>query len=215
MIRVCPSSNHQPCARQRAEAGSVLVACRWGQGKPNSCITGLLDVDVARADIPGNLSHSAVLCGMLSVINIIPGQPGRRLHRGSYYNLVKAQSQLKSSSDSCPKCSFSWHRFAADFNGQQHATPEYCILSQVPGSECDFVKTDWYCTAQYKFIVDGDWKFAPDQQAMYDEMGNVNNVLEVQENVPENLDSLHSFEPPPSPPSRSASILWSFTGIVV
>ena len=55
---------------------------------------------------------------------------------------------------------------------------------------------------QYKFIVDGDWKYAADQQAMYDEMGNVNNVLEVQENVPENLDSLHSFEPPPSPTSR-------------
>ncbi|KAK9865771.1 hypothetical protein WJX84_005577 [Apatococcus fuscideae] len=54
---------------------------------------------------------------------------------------------------------------------------------------------------QYKFIVDGDWKYAADQQAMYDEMGNVNNVLEVQENVPENLDSLHSFEPPPSPTS--------------
>jgi 5'-AMP-activated protein kinase regulatory beta subunit len=30
---------------------------------------------------------------------------------------------------------------------------------------------------QYKFIVDGEWKYAPDQPAMYDEMGNVNNVL--------------------------------------
>jgi hypothetical protein len=28
--------------------------------------------------------------------------------------------------------------------------------------------------------VDGEWKYAPDQPAMYDEMGNVNNVLEVQ-----------------------------------
>jgi 5'-AMP-activated protein kinase regulatory beta subunit len=26
--------------------------------------------------------------------------------------------------------------------------------------------------------VDGEWKYAPDQPAMYDEMGNVNNVLE-------------------------------------
>ena len=33
---------------------------------------------------------------------------------------------------------------------------------------------------QYKFIVDGEWMYAPDQPAMYDEMGNVNNVLEVQ-----------------------------------
>ena len=30
---------------------------------------------------------------------------------------------------------------------------------------------------QYKFIIDGEWKYAPDQPAMYDEMGNVNNVL--------------------------------------
>jgi hypothetical protein len=41
---------------------------------------------------------------------------------------------------------------------------------------------------------------------MYDEMGNVNNVLEVQEFVPENLDSLSGFEPPPSPPSRYATL---------
>ncbi len=37
---------------------------------------------------------------------------------------------------------------------------------------------------------------------MYDEDGNVNNVLEVQEYVPENLASLSSFDPPPSPPER-------------
>ena len=53
--------------------------------------------------------------------------------------------------------------------------------------------------------MDGDWKYAPDQPAMYDEMNNVNNVLEVQEYVPENLDSLSSFEPPPSPPERCAA----------
>ena len=58
-------------------------------------------------------------------------------------------------------------------------------------------------TLQYKFVVDGEWKYAPDQAAMYDEGGNVNNVLEVQEYVPENLDSLSGFDPPPSPPSRS------------
>ena len=52
---------------------------------------------------------------------------------------------------------------------------------------------------QYKFIVDGEWKYAPDQPAMYDEMGNVNNVLEVQEYVPEILDSLESFQAPSSP----------------
>ena len=54
---------------------------------------------------------------------------------------------------------------------------------------------------QYKFIVDGQWKYAPEQPAMYDEMGNVNNVLEVQEYVPEILDSLDAFTAPPSPPA--------------
>ena len=61
---------------------------------------------------------------------------------------------------------------------------------------------------QYKFIVDDEWKYAPDQTAMYDEAGNVNNVLEVQEYVPENLESLSSFDPPASPVSRQVS--WSF-----
>lgn len=60
---------------------------------------------------------------------------------------------------------------------------------------------------QYKFIVDGEWRYDPAQPAMYDEDNNVNNVLEVQEYVPENLDSLSDFDPPPSPPERSAMFL--------
>lgn len=42
---------------------------------------------------------------------------------------------------------------------------------------------------------------------MFDEMGNVNNVIEVHEYVPENLDGLSGFEPPPSPPSRQVTML--------
>jgi 5'-AMP-activated protein kinase regulatory beta subunit len=56
--------------------------------------------------------------------------------------------------------------------------------------------------AQYKFIVDNEWKYAPDQPAMHDERGIINNVVEVQEYVPDQLDSLVGFEPPPSPPER-------------
>jgi len=55
---------------------------------------------------------------------------------------------------------------------------------------------------QYKFIVDGDWKHDPNQRAMRDENGNVNNVIEVQEYVPENLENISGFDPPPSPSSR-------------
>ncbi|MEW5309318.1 MAG: hypothetical protein WDW38_001213 [Sanguina aurantia] len=58
---------------------------------------------------------------------------------------------------------------------------------------------------QYKFIVDGEWKYDPNQPAMFDEMGNVNNVFEVHGYVPENLDSISGFEPPPSPPSSFAA----------
>jgi len=52
---------------------------------------------------------------------------------------------------------------------------------------------------QFKFIVDGDWKYDPNQKAMYDEMGNINNTIEVQEYVPENLENVSGFDPPPSP----------------
>ncbi|PNH10767.1 SNF1-related protein kinase regulatory subunit beta-2, partial [Tetrabaena socialis] len=54
---------------------------------------------------------------------------------------------------------------------------------------------------QYKFIVDGEWKYDPNQPAMFDEMRNVNNVIEVHEYVPENLEGVSGFDPPPSPPS--------------
>jgi hypothetical protein len=52
---------------------------------------------------------------------------------------------------------------------------------------------------QYKFIVDDQWQYDPGQPAMYDDCNNVNNVIEVQEYAPENLDSLTVFDLPPSP----------------
>jgi 5'-AMP-activated protein kinase regulatory beta subunit len=58
---------------------------------------------------------------------------------------------------------------------------------------------------QYKFIVDGEWRYDFNQPAMHDEMANVNNVVEVQEYAPENLDNVSGFDPPPSPPSSYIS----------
>eukprot|EP00238_Polyblepharides_amylifera_P013974 CAMPEP_0196575652 /NCGR_PEP_ID=MMETSP1081-20130531/5082_1 /TAXON_ID=36882 /ORGANISM="Pyramimonas amylifera, Strain CCMP720" /LENGTH=226 /DNA_ID=CAMNT_0041894017 /DNA_START=384 /DNA_END=1064 /DNA_ORIENTATION=- len=75
------------------------------------------------------------------------------------------------------------------------------------GKDFNLVKMLLPGVYQYKFIVDGEWKYAPDQPAMYDEMGNVNNVLEVQEYIPENLDSLSGFKSPPSPPSSYNQML--------
>lgn len=62
--------------------------------------------------------------------------------------------------------------------------------------------SDW--PLQYKFIVDGEWKYDPNQPAMFDDMRNVNNVIEVHEYVPEVLEGVSGFDPPPSPPSRCA-----------
>lgn len=66
------------------------------------------------------------------------------------------------------------------------------------------VIANWFCplALQYKFIVDGEWKYDPNQPAMYDERGIVNNVMEVHEFVPENLVGVSGFEPPASPPVR-------------
>jgi hypothetical protein len=33
---------------------------------------------------------------------------------------------------------------------------------------------------QYKFIVDGQWRHDPNLTSMYDDQGNINNVMEVQ-----------------------------------
>ncbi|GKV01190.1 hypothetical protein SLEP1_g13765 [Rubroshorea leprosula] len=53
----------------------------------------------------------------------------------------------------------------------------------------------------YKFIVDGEWKYVPDLPFVADEAGHVCNLLDVNEYVPENLDSVAEFEAPSSPES--------------
>ncbi|KDP46000.1 hypothetical protein JCGZ_14907 [Jatropha curcas] len=53
----------------------------------------------------------------------------------------------------------------------------------------------------YKFIVDGEWRYIPELPCVADEMGRVCNLLDVNDYVPENLDSVAEFEVPPSPDS--------------
>ncbi|KZV30594.1 hypothetical protein F511_05744 [Dorcoceras hygrometricum] len=55
-----------------------------------------------------------------------------------------------------------------------------------------------YC---YRFIVDGQVRYAPDLPCDADEMGRHCNLLDVNNYVPENLDSVAEFEAPPSPDS--------------
>eukprot|EP00873_Tetraselmis_striata_P010812 jgi/Tetstr1/431076/TSEL_020793.t1 len=54
---------------------------------------------------------------------------------------------------------------------------------------------------QYKFIVDGEWRYAADQPAIMDEMGNVNNVVEVHEYEPDLPGNISGFDGLPSPPA--------------
>ncbi|XP_050374349.1 SNF1-related protein kinase regulatory subunit beta-1 isoform X2 [Argentina anserina] len=54
---------------------------------------------------------------------------------------------------------------------------------------------------RYKFIVDGEPRYIPDLPFIADEMGNVCNLLDVHDYVPEILESVAEFEAPASPDS--------------
>ena len=74
-------------------------------------------------------------------------------------------------------------------------------VMQKSGKDFSLVKLLPPGVYQYKFIVDGQWRHDPNLTSMYDDQGNINNVLEVQEYIAENLEGLANFEPPPSPVS--------------
>ncbi|EOY28986.1 hypothetical protein QUC31_013336 [Theobroma cacao] len=59
---------------------------------------------------------------------------------------------------------------------------------------------------QYRFIVDGQWRYAPDLPWAQDDVGNANNILDLQDYVPEDLESISSFEPPQSPESSYSNL---------
>ncbi|XP_038983564.1 SNF1-related protein kinase regulatory subunit beta-2-like [Phoenix dactylifera] len=54
---------------------------------------------------------------------------------------------------------------------------------------------------QYRFIVDGEWRYAPDIPWMHDDIGNAYNILDLKEFVAEDIESIAGFEPPQSPDS--------------
>ncbi|XP_020701810.1 SNF1-related protein kinase regulatory subunit beta-1 isoform X2 [Dendrobium catenatum] len=54
---------------------------------------------------------------------------------------------------------------------------------------------------QYRFIVDGRWRYAPDLPSVANDMGDFNNIMDVNEYVPDDLQSVSEFESPPSPDS--------------
>lgn len=60
---------------------------------------------------------------------------------------------------------------------------------------------------QYRFLVDGQWRYAPELPWAQDDVGNAYNVLDLQDNVPEDIESISSFEPPQSPDSSYDNLL--------
>jgi len=72
-------------------------------------------------------------------------------------------------------------------------------MQHAGNKDCTLVKLLPPGVYQYKFIVDGQWRHDPNLPCIYDDLGNINNMLEVQEYVPENLDGLSGFDPPESP----------------
>ncbi|KAF8009422.1 hypothetical protein BT93_J0420 [Corymbia citriodora subsp. variegata] len=59
----------------------------------------------------------------------------------------------------------------------------------------------------YKLIVDGQWRYSPDLPHTTDEIGQVCNILKVDDYVPEILDSVAEFEVPSSPDSSYSQVL--------
>ncbi|MED6171683.1 SNF1- protein kinase regulatory subunit beta-2, variant 4 [Stylosanthes scabra] len=52
-----------------------------------------------------------------------------------------------------------------------------------------------------RFIVDGQWRYAPDLPWAQDDAGLTYNILDLQDYVPEDIGSISGFEPPKSPDS--------------
>ncbi|KAL5575825.1 hypothetical protein UlMin_017524 [Ulmus minor] len=59
---------------------------------------------------------------------------------------------------------------------------------------------------QYRFIVDGQGRYVPDLPCAQDDAGNFYNILDLQDYVPEDIESISSFEPPQSPESTYNSL---------
>lgn len=82
--------------------------------------------------------------------------------------------------DDCIPVVFTWTHggqnvfLAASFNGWKDQIPmvrsgqEFSVVQELPRG-----------VHQYKFIVDDQWRFSPDQPRMQDSQGNLNNVLDI------------------------------------
>lgn len=72
-------------------------------------------------------------------------------------------------------------------------------LLQRSGKDFTLMKVLSSGVYQYRFIVDGTWRYGPDIPWVQDEAGNYYNVLDLQDYIPEDTESISEFEPPESP----------------
>ncbi|KAJ6300914.1 hypothetical protein OIU76_021672 [Salix suchowensis] len=77
----------------------------------------------------------------------------------------------------------------------QRSGKDYTIMKVLPSG-----------VYQYRFIVDGQWRYAPDLPWAKDDSGNTYNTLDLQDFVPEDLESISGFEPPHSPESSYSNL---------
>lgn len=57
-------------------------------------------------------------------------------------------------------------------------------MNKIGGNEFTLLKTLERGIHQYKFIVDGNWRFASDQPTMRDKEGNINNFIDTTHYAP-------------------------------
>ncbi|KAH7282823.1 hypothetical protein KP509_35G049000 [Ceratopteris richardii] len=77
---------------------------------------------------------------------------------------------------------------------------------QRAGNDFTIVKLLLPGVYQFVFIVDGVFRYSPDLPCTHDQSGLIQNVLDLQENIPENIENISGFEPPQSPESSYNSL---------
>ncbi|XP_071730059.1 SNF1-related protein kinase regulatory subunit beta-2-like [Rutidosis leptorrhynchoides] len=72
-------------------------------------------------------------------------------------------------------------------------------LLERSGHDFSIVKVLNFGVYHYRFVVDGQWTFAPELPYECDNLGNKFNILELKDYYPENVDRHHELECPSSP----------------
>lgn len=89
----------------------------------------------------------------------------------------------------------SWDNWQNRIRLQKAGKSDFTILKLLPPG-----------VYQFRFLVDGTFRYSPDLPCTQDERGLIKNILDLQENIPENTESISGFKPPQSPDSSYNSL---------